>query len=281
MKILQFLIFSLLFAVITTQTGCVSDPCAKISCQNGGNCESGTCKCPAGYYGTTCEKGEVCRISAMGLQFGTDPVISIAYSYDAMGRLTTDSGFGQTSVYTYSTGQLDVQTTYNTSADYQKTKYTLNAKGFPTTAYIENRDGGTISKDTTQYTYDANGYNIGETKSNYTKTITIANGNKVSEIQTGNDSFTGTHEYYLDKIRPSTYNTGYAPTYGVANKNLHKKYTQNYTDGRKQIIDYLYEYDTKGNVTQEISTITSYNAAGAVTNTDIYTYTYTIACVQL
>jgi hypothetical protein len=281
MKILQFLIFSLLFAVITTQTGCVSDPCAKISCQNGGNCESGTCKCPAGYYGTNCEKGEVCRISAIGLQFGTDPVISIAYSYDAMGKLTTDSDGDKTTVYTYSTGQLEVQSTYNSSADYEKAKYTLNAKGFPSTAYTENRYSGSIDRDTTQYIYDANGYNIGETKSNYTKTITIANGNKVSEIQTGNNSFTGTTEYYLDKIRPNTYDTGYAPQYGVNNKNMHKKYTKNYTDGRKRITTYTHDYDAKGNVTKEVIVTTNYNTTGGISDSSTDTYTYTIACVQL
>jgi hypothetical protein len=31
------------------------DPCEDIVCKNGGTCESGTCKCPTGYEGATCE----------------------------------------------------------------------------------------------------------------------------------------------------------------------------------------------------------------------------------
>lgn len=53
-KIIQSL---LLILFISSFIACAKkDPCEDITCINGGICETGTCKCPVGYEGTTCEK---------------------------------------------------------------------------------------------------------------------------------------------------------------------------------------------------------------------------------
>jgi len=34
---------------------CSNDPCKGVTCQNGGTCQSGSCNCPAGYSGSSCQ----------------------------------------------------------------------------------------------------------------------------------------------------------------------------------------------------------------------------------
>jgi hypothetical protein len=54
----------LLFASVL-YTGCFKDaldPCAKVTCQNGGTCSGGSCDCPTGYTGTYCEK-RTCEVN--------------------------------------------------------------------------------------------------------------------------------------------------------------------------------------------------------------------------
>jgi EGF-like domain len=33
---------------------CTQDPCAKLTCQNGGTCTNGECACPEGWSGSDC-----------------------------------------------------------------------------------------------------------------------------------------------------------------------------------------------------------------------------------
>jgi hypothetical protein len=51
--------FSILFSMLAfsaiTYTACNKDECKDVVCQNGGTCVSGTCACPTGYEGTTCQ----------------------------------------------------------------------------------------------------------------------------------------------------------------------------------------------------------------------------------
>jgi YD repeat-containing protein len=282
MKILHFLIFSLLFAVACTQISCATDPCAKISCQNGGNCESGTCKCPNGYYGTNCEKGEVCRIASYTEQTDTAAPIAHTLTYDAQGRLVANASSTTTTAIAYAVGQIDETTTNSGSADYTKYKSLVNTKGYPTTVYTEYSSAGTITRDTFQYTYDANDYWASVFGRDFSINLTYANGNKVTRIYTDNGStyYTATYEYYTNKTQPNSYEGQYAPKLGTREKNMRKKYTQNFTSGRRKITDYNYEYDAKGNVTKEIVVVTDYDSAGVVTATTTNTFTFTIACVK-
>lgn len=52
------LLISLSFLVIVYSCS-KKDPCEDIVCKNGGMCESGNCKCPAGYEGTFCENESI------------------------------------------------------------------------------------------------------------------------------------------------------------------------------------------------------------------------------
>ncbi len=45
----------LFFAACEDEETNQPDPCAAITCQNGGTCNNGTCACPSGFSGTNCE----------------------------------------------------------------------------------------------------------------------------------------------------------------------------------------------------------------------------------
>lgn len=59
MKSIRNIAFSALLAVgafaTITYTSCNTDACDDIDCMNGGLCISGTCSCPTGYEGETCQ----------------------------------------------------------------------------------------------------------------------------------------------------------------------------------------------------------------------------------
>ncbi len=282
MKFLNFLLFTLFIGITMIQTACTTDPCAKISCQNGGNCESGTCKCPSGYYGTNCEKSEVCRINSYTEKISSGSPTTYTLTYDAFGRVVTSVTNSRTQVYTYSAGQINSQETYTSSSDYYKQKFLINAKGYPTVEYDESSFQGVISKDTTFYHYDANDYYTGFTKTGYSLTYTYANGNRVSSIyvRNGQTLYTGIYEYYTDKARSSVYDSQFPDKYGVKERNMRKKYTKNYTDGTKIATDYSYEYNVKGAVTQQIGLVTSSSASGVVTSTTTELKNFDISCLQ-
>jgi hypothetical protein len=42
------------FGLLLTQQSC-SDPCKDVTCDNGGTCEEGTCKCATGFFGDNCQ----------------------------------------------------------------------------------------------------------------------------------------------------------------------------------------------------------------------------------
>lgn len=57
-KIKNILVASLLTVGVfstTLFTSCDPDPCKDVVCSNGGTCTDGSCSCPSGYEGTTCE----------------------------------------------------------------------------------------------------------------------------------------------------------------------------------------------------------------------------------
>jgi hypothetical protein len=51
--------FSALLAIgafsVVTYTACTKDACKDVVCNNGGTCVSGTCSCPVGYEGVSCD----------------------------------------------------------------------------------------------------------------------------------------------------------------------------------------------------------------------------------
>lgn len=50
-----FAISVLLMIAGTSFSGCNSDPCETVVCQNGGTCDDGSCVCPQGFSGSSCE----------------------------------------------------------------------------------------------------------------------------------------------------------------------------------------------------------------------------------
>ena len=59
MKTLRLIALSALVTVASAtaifSTSCSKDACKDVTCQNGGTCSDGTCVCPTGYEGTSCE----------------------------------------------------------------------------------------------------------------------------------------------------------------------------------------------------------------------------------
>jgi hypothetical protein len=54
MKTLQKIALMFLTLAALSIVSCKEDPCADVSCLNGGTCNEGTCACAAGYEGTDC-----------------------------------------------------------------------------------------------------------------------------------------------------------------------------------------------------------------------------------
>ena len=62
------------------------NPCDNVTCENGGDCNNGTCDCPEGFTGTNCETAvEVDQCDVIDATFNGDviEVLSVTCSYDA------------------------------------------------------------------------------------------------------------------------------------------------------------------------------------------------------
>lgn len=59
MKRIKNIAFSALLAIgafgVVTFTACNEDECKDVVCSNGGTCSGGSCSCPVGYEGTSCQ----------------------------------------------------------------------------------------------------------------------------------------------------------------------------------------------------------------------------------
>ena len=53
--VLSILILATGYYIVSKKKGVVSDPCARITCMNGGECIDGACKCPDGFSGRRCQ----------------------------------------------------------------------------------------------------------------------------------------------------------------------------------------------------------------------------------
>lgn len=49
------------FSSLVLYTSCEKDPCAKVTCLNGGSCNIGACKCPTAFEGPTCATQMISR----------------------------------------------------------------------------------------------------------------------------------------------------------------------------------------------------------------------------
>ena len=58
--LLTTLLFSA-FATVIIATSCEKNPCNNVSCDNGGSCNNGVCRCPTGYENTQCQTKSVTR----------------------------------------------------------------------------------------------------------------------------------------------------------------------------------------------------------------------------
>ncbi len=65
MKVLRLTLLTtlLFFGLVSTvlYTACEKDVCNNVSCQNGGSCNMGVCRCPVGYENTQCQTKSITR----------------------------------------------------------------------------------------------------------------------------------------------------------------------------------------------------------------------------
>jgi hypothetical protein len=60
------------FTGVSCETAVVIDPCADVNCLNGGTCNDGTCACPEGFTGTFCETATEPTDPCEGLNCGSN-----------------------------------------------------------------------------------------------------------------------------------------------------------------------------------------------------------------
>lgn len=105
MKSIRNIAFGALLAIgafsVVTYTSCTKDECKDVVCQNNGTCVSGTCNCPTGYEGTTCQTKS--RDKFIGTWAGADVcnsgtynvTLSVASSSNEVNALVNNpGGFG-------------------------------------------------------------------------------------------------------------------------------------------------------------------------------------------
>ena len=92
-----------------------SDPCASVSCQNGGTCNAGVCTCPTGYTGSFCQTAATTQIEYVNKTFtpisitvnGANQTIPVAGSVFVSGSYgVTETATAYTSGTTISGGVL-------------------------------------------------------------------------------------------------------------------------------------------------------------------------------
>ena len=284
MQLFKLLCLSLFVSAMCCTTGCKTDQCATVTCQNGGVCATGICTCINGYYGTNCEKKELCRISKFKTKDGANPEVAMTVTFDAQNRFVQRSGPGENLTVTYGTGELTAITTY-TGTNYSNERVLLNAKGNPTAVYAVYNFGSGITRDTISWVYDASGV-LAQTQISGNELVTFSNvnGNRITAIATNRTSgatiYTKTYEYFTDRTMPNSYYTFDPYTWtGVYHKNPIKKINVTYADGRTRVVDYTYDYNPKGDITKETNVTTNTYTSGS-TDTNTFIYTFEIACIQ-
>ncbi|MBS1772256.1 MAG: calcium-binding EGF-like domain-containing protein [Bacteroidetes bacterium] len=84
---------------IVGYTSCSVDKCAGVTCQNGGTCSGGSCKCLSGYTGTNCEKRTCEANNTAQIRFQNKTGTSTTYSVVFDGSTITTVAPGATSDY--------------------------------------------------------------------------------------------------------------------------------------------------------------------------------------
>lgn len=74
--------------------GSCNDPCAEITCENGGICDEGICDCPSGFIGETCSQMDTTQIQVL-LDEGSTPktLFDSGFSLEQLYGKTYKGGF--------------------------------------------------------------------------------------------------------------------------------------------------------------------------------------------
>jgi len=101
---------------ITLYISCTKDPCATVTCQNGGTCSGGSCTCPTGYTGTNCQT-LTCEANSTALVQFSNRSASSTYSVLWDGSVITSLSPGVTSgYYTVASGQHTLEFRFSNSS---------------------------------------------------------------------------------------------------------------------------------------------------------------------
>lgn len=172
---------------------------------------------------------------------------SVHYEYDPAGRLIKASQSpNQYSKYTYTLGEILIESYINKTTPEQTTSISVNEKGVATSAKI----GAYVSS----LKYDSIGYLVLEKLDDDTLYYAnISDGNTVKKKHFSQDKFTYTTKTYQFLTNNNTIgceNNGIT-WMGKQDKNLPSKETQVFTThslNRESITDFIYEYDAHNRV---------------------------------
>ena len=82
-------------AITILYTSCVKNVCDNVTCQNGGSCNSGVCRCPLGYENTQCQTLSITRY--LGMYVGSTSCDNLVGTIDTV-WVNPDNAFGITGV---------------------------------------------------------------------------------------------------------------------------------------------------------------------------------------
>jgi hypothetical protein len=83
-------LFPLVLSSFVFLSACVPQPCAEVTCLNGGTCDSGDCVCPDGYEGPNCETEQ--RLAFVGSYAVSEACVQGNFAYSISIEATSANG---------------------------------------------------------------------------------------------------------------------------------------------------------------------------------------------
>jgi len=254
-----------------------------------------SCKKEINFNAKPDPSGNGCSLTTLKADLDLIGSYTIAFSYDALGRISKATTGAETNTYAYAANKITA-----TDQDGYKAEIVLeNGRAVSSGSAGAVVVGGVSYDYTRKYTYNSDGYLI-QVKNYFngnlstTDNLTYANGNLVKAVSVdANLDYTETTTYtYSSEIAvntyeisdPLSYHVDYFPGgyFGKQSKNVLLKSSTKTVDENgdprtEQVLTFTSQYDAKGNATSlAFTAVSSFYAQNGPVETDTYNAKYTL-----